>query len=467
MGFNCYTSSFNSVKYHAFGQTGAKASHYLSVDTSIWNQQFRALSPDIVFVNLGTNNRAAGQTVAAFKSEMHNLVLMLRRAKPKIDICLIGQVDLIGTFGAPAASASAFNDVLRQLSIEDTLSYFDTDQVFGSYSKSNASGSGYLQVDGIHPSVAGGFVIGNNILNSMPPFNRYNLQNGFLNAFGSLTPVNSSGQSANRLLITDASGNVVTNINFTTSGGNSLVIGGNISSGNLITAPFGLVSWSPPFSGGALQTGGAKSSIGYFGFSTGQNNITSGYSGGIRHDGNHSTIRFQQTNQGAVVDQWLFENFAGVNKQMPNNNSTIIRINQGVESFNNNLNNAVLKYTGEVKQLSAVTGSTFSGFWFEPTTTSLNGIRLIGFRNSVGDNYLNTTSGGVAIGLSASTTLSAKLEVSSTTSGFLPPRMTSTQRDAISSPATGLTLYCTDCTATDASTGVMQTYNGTTWKNNW
>lgn len=62
---------------------------------------------------------------------------------------------------------------------------------------------------------------------------------------------------------------------------------------------------------------------------------------------------------------------------------------------------------------------------------------------------------------------SAKVEVSSTTQGVLPPRMTTTQRNAISGPATGLTLYCTDCTATDASTGVMQTYNGSAWKNNW
>lgn len=32
---------------------------------------------------------------------------------------------------------------------------------------------------------------------------------------------------------------------------------------------------------------------------------------------------------------------------------------------------------------------------------------------------------------------------------------------------TGATIFCTDCTATDSSTGVMQTWNGTAWKNNW
>lgn len=32
---------------------------------------------------------------------------------------------------------------------------------------------------------------------------------------------------------------------------------------------------------------------------------------------------------------------------------------------------------------------------------------------------------------------------------------------------TGLTIFCTDCTATDSSTGVMQTWTGSSWKNNW
>ena len=41
---------------------------------------------------------------------------------------------------------------------------------------------------------------------------------------------------------------------------------------------------------------------------------------------------------------------------------------------------------------------------------------------------------------------SAKVAIDSTTQGFLPPRMTNTQRLAISSPAIGLMVYCTDTT---------------------
>jgi len=64
---------------------------------------------------------------------------------------------------------------------------------------------------------------------------------------------------------------------------------------------------------------------------------------------------------------------------------------------------------------------------------------------------------------------SSILTVNSTTKGALLPRMTTAQRDAISSPAAWLTILCTDCTATDGSTGVMQVYNLgiTTWKNAW
>jgi uncharacterized protein (TIGR02145 family) len=54
---------------------------------------------------------------------------------------------------------------------------------------------------------------------------------------------------------------------------------------------------------------------------------------------------------------------------------------------------------------------------------------------------------------------SAKLEVQSSNSGFLPPRMTLTERDAIPNPAQGLMLYCTDC----VPGGELSVYNGTNW----
>jgi hypothetical protein len=48
---------------------------------------------------------------------------------------------------------------------------------------------------------------------------------------------------------------------------------------------------------------------------------------------------------------------------------------------------------------------------------------------------------------------SAQLDVSSTSKGFLPPRMTTLDRDAISSPATGLQIYNTDNKAIETFTG--------------
>ena len=52
---------------------------------------------------------------------------------------------------------------------------------------------------------------------------------------------------------------------------------------------------------------------------------------------------------------------------------------------------------------------------------------------------------------------SSMVTMASTSQGFLPPRMTKTQRDAISSPATGLVIWQTD------NTPGLRSYNGTNW----
>ena len=56
---------------------------------------------------------------------------------------------------------------------------------------------------------------------------------------------------------------------------------------------------------------------------------------------------------------------------------------------------------------------------------------------------------------------SAVLDVASTTQGFLPPRMTEAQRDAIYLPAAGLIVWCTDC----GPGGELQVFNGTAYTN--
>ncbi len=57
-----------------------------------------------------------------------------------------------------------------------------------------------------------------------------------------------------------------------------------------------------------------------------------------------------------------------------------------------------------------------------------------------------TTSSNAQVGIGVSTAdinPSAQLDVTSTTKGFLPPRMTTSQRDSISTPATGLVIFNT------------------------
>ena len=71
--------------------------------------------------------------------------------------------------------------------------------------------------------------------------------------------------------------------------------------------------------------------------------------------------------------------------------------------------------------------------------------------------YLTLSNGGVSIGATLNTTnTSAILDVTSTTKGFLPPRMTTTQKNNISSPAAGLVVY-------DSTTNKLCCYNGSTW----
>jgi hypothetical protein len=56
---------------------------------------------------------------------------------------------------------------------------------------------------------------------------------------------------------------------------------------------------------------------------------------------------------------------------------------------------------------------------------------------------------------------SAALDITSTTGGLLPPRMSETNRDEIPSAVAGLLIWCSDC----GISGQLQVFNGTEWTN--
>jgi hypothetical protein len=91
--------------------------------------------------------------------------------------------------------------------------------------------------------------------------------------------------------------------------------------------------------------------------------------------------------------------------------------------------------------------------WSEYLNTSNNAFTV--FRTTTANGNIRVYN-AASVGTSSDPVASAQLEVVSTTKGFLPPRMTQTQRNAIASPATGLVVYDTDLNA-------LCTYNGTTW----
>ena len=99
-------------------------------------------------------------------------------------------------------------------------------------------------------------------------------------------------------------------------------------------------------------------------------------------------------------------------------------------------------------------GSSVTAYAFGICAESARDI-FLGTNNSVRVGVFST--GEVNIGSSTTrASASALFSITSTTQGFLPPRMTTTQRDAISSPAAGLLIYNT-------STNKLNVYT-TTWE---
>ena len=111
-------------------------------------------------------------------------------------------------------------------------------------------------------------------------------------------------------------------------------------------------------------------------------------------------------------------------------------------------------FDGSADITVAAAAGTLTGNTLNATVTN-SSLTTVGTLTSA------TVNGKVIVGASSAASASAVLEASSTTQGFLPPRMTRVQRNAIVTPAAGLIVWCTNC----GSSGELQINNGSTWTN--
>ena len=105
---------------------------------------------------------------------------------------------------------------------------------------------------------------------------------------------------------------------------------------------------------------------------------------------------------------------------------------------------------------TAVNGSSTSGNGVSGSSTNSNGVTGASV-NSKGGAFRNQVLVEEYSTANEVQEASSLFEVKSTVKGALLPRMTTTQRDAISSPATGLEIYNT-------TTGRKEVYNGSFWR---
>ena len=149
---------------------------------------------------------------------------------------------------------------------------------------------------------------------------------------------------------------------------------------------------------------------------------------------------------GSTNASWILAQHQSILLDRPGNERGSVNI-----STNAYLNSAGdWKYT-KTSNSAAANYSLFEGTHLFRVAAAGTIDATINWINSI---YINST-GAVAIG-TTSTNASAQLQVDSTTKGFLPPRMTTTQKNAIASPATGLQVY-------DTTLNRPCFYDGTTW----
>jgi hypothetical protein len=175
-------------------------------------------------------------------------------------------------------------------------------------------------------------------------------------------------------------------------------------------------------SGGRLVTGFGTTALKWLGSSS-QPRVGIGFNGSIL-----ATAHIQGSGSTSATTSLLVQNSAG---------TAALTVRDDLYAFFNG--NFQVSGNSEFFQTALFRGVVWAG-----GTTDLR----------LGTNAFGT--GMTIASATADVSISTSLTLNSTTKGFLPPRMTTTQKNAIVSPAAGLVVY-------DSTTNKLCCYNGSTW----
>lgn len=144
------------VRLHRLGAGGAASSDYAAVPASLGGG-LRALTPDLVMIMLGTNDRVRDMKLQEYTDHLRVIVRNARAEVPDADIVLLSPSDN----GLDKRYAmSEYAAVMRLLAETEQVTYLDLTASVGPYPRANRRG---LYSDPIHPSALGGRIIANTI----------------------------------------------------------------------------------------------------------------------------------------------------------------------------------------------------------------------------------------------------------------------------------------------------------------
>jgi hypothetical protein len=126
--------------------------------------------------------------------------------------------------------------------------------------------------------------------------------------------------------------------------------------------------------------------------------------------------------------------------------------------FCNGNNNVVIGTQAAYNQTGTVSGQFFlHSFNLGSAALELTNSMMYGKFSSTVNTQILRINARTGIALSADPDASAMFQIDSTSYGFLPPRMTTTQKNAIATPAAGLIVF-------DTTLAKLCVYSGSTWQ---